>query len=132
VSHVPPWLEEQQPPVHPAQVAPPPPHEAVDCPEYASQVPVAPPLQQPFGHVLSSHAHVPFVVSQSPLGQLPQLAPLAPHWVGVWEAYATHVLPLQQPPGQRAASQTHVPVVVLQSRPVPQAAHCSPPVPHPV
>jgi hypothetical protein len=79
-------LEEQQPPLQLAQLAPPPPQEVIDCPLKDSQVPVRPPLQQPFGHVLLSHAQVPFVVSQSPFEQVPQVAPLAPHSVGVWAA----------------------------------------------
>jgi hypothetical protein len=51
---------------HAAQAAPPVPHEGVDCEEKVSHAPIAPPLQQPPGHVWASQEHVPFVVSQSP------------------------------------------------------------------
>jgi hypothetical protein len=39
-------------------------------------------VQQPAGQVVESHAHVPLVVSQSPLAQAPQAAPAAPHREG--------------------------------------------------
>jgi hypothetical protein len=48
-------------------------------------VPVGPPLQQPFGHVVASHAHVPLVVSQRPFEQTAQAAPPVPHCDAVSE-----------------------------------------------
>jgi hypothetical protein len=68
------WLAAQA-----AQVAPAVPHEDADSPEYASQVPVAPPLQQPFGQVLASHEQVPLVVSHRPLAHAAQATPPVPH-----------------------------------------------------
>ena len=63
----------------PAQAAPPVPHEEADSDEYASQGPVVPPLQHPFGHVFASQVQVPVVVSHRPLAQLAHAAPPAPH-----------------------------------------------------
>jgi hypothetical protein len=65
-----------------AHVAPAVPHEVIDSEAYASQVPLAPPLQQPFGHVFASHAQTPSVVSQSPLGHDAHAAPPVPHCAG--------------------------------------------------
>jgi hypothetical protein len=87
-------------------------------------------LQQPFGHVLTSHEHVPLVESHTPFEQGPHAAPPLPHVVAVSEAYGTHVLPLQQPPGHEVELQTHVPFVVLHAWPEPHAEHAAPPVPH--
>jgi hypothetical protein len=61
-----------------AHVAPPAPHEPVDSDAYASHVPLTPPLQQPAGHVLGSHAHVPVVRSHRPFAHEPQAAPPLP------------------------------------------------------
>ncbi len=91
------------------------PHEVFDSDAYASQVPVRPPTQQPFGQVLTSHEQVPLVVSQTPFEHGPHAAPPVPQVVPVSEAYGTHVLPLQQPPGHEVESHTHVPLVVLHS-----------------
>jgi hypothetical protein len=70
-------------------VAPAVPHDPVDSWAKSSHVPVGPPLQQPLGHVLESHVHVPAVepvpgdalalVSQRPLAQGPHAAPPVPH-----------------------------------------------------
>jgi hypothetical protein len=68
-------------------------------------VPLA--VQQPLGQVVASQAHLPLVVSHSPLLHPAQAAPLVPHCELVCEAYGTHVFPLQQPLGQDVASQTH-------------------------
>jgi hypothetical protein len=38
-----------------------------------------PPLQQPFGHVIASQVHVPFVVSQTLLGHAAHATPPVPH-----------------------------------------------------
>ncbi len=76
-------------------------------------MPVAPPLQQPLGHVVASHEQVPLVVSHRPLPHEVQAAPPAPHCDVDSEEYATHVAPLQQPLGQELALHTHAPVVVL-------------------
>ncbi len=119
------WPDEQA-----AHVAPPVPHEVFDSAVYASHVPVVPPLQQPFGHVLASHEQVPLVVSHSPLVHDTHAAPPVPHIVADSEVYATHVLPLQQPFGHEVALHTHCPLVVLHICPVPHAAHAAPPVPH--
>jgi hypothetical protein len=61
-------------------MAPPVPHEVVDCDAYTSHVPATPPLQQPCGHVAASHEHSPLVVSHSWFAHSPQAAPAAPHW----------------------------------------------------
>ncbi len=66
------------PAAHPPHAAPPAPHAANDCAEYPSHVPAS--SQQPFAHVVGSHAHVPFVVSQRPFGHVPHCAPPRPHW----------------------------------------------------
>lgn len=71
---------------HVAQVAPPVPHEPNDSDAYASQVPVGPPLQQPFAHVVPSQEQTPLVVSQRPLVQAAHAAPPAPHWLADCEA----------------------------------------------
>jgi hypothetical protein len=63
---------------HAAHVAPPVPHDEVDCAAYGSHVPLAPPLQQPFGQVEALHAQVPEVRSQV---QPPHASPPLPHWV---------------------------------------------------
>ena len=43
-------------------------------------MPVAPPLvQQPLGHVVASHEHVPLEVSHSPFAHAAQAAPPVPH-----------------------------------------------------
>jgi hypothetical protein len=44
-------------------------------------VPPVPPLQQPLGHVLVSHEHVPLVVSHRPLLHAAHAWPLVPHWL---------------------------------------------------
>jgi hypothetical protein len=74
------WPELQAP-----HVAPPVPHELFDSDAYGSHVPVAPPLQQPFGHVLASHEQRPSVVSQTPFAQVAHAAPPTPHCAGDWE-----------------------------------------------
>jgi hypothetical protein len=80
--------------------APPAPHDEADCEAYASHVPVEPPTQQPFAHVVESHVHVPLVVSHTPFIQATQALPLLPHELGVCDAQGTQVPvspPLQQP-----------------------------------
>jgi len=64
------------------QLAPPVPHEGVDSEAWASQVPVTPPLQQPFGHVVASQEQAPVVVSQSPFTHDVHAAPPLPHIPG--------------------------------------------------
>ncbi len=49
-------------------------------------MPLAPPLQQPLGHVVASQEQLPFVVSQMPLAQFAQAAPAVPHWAADSEA----------------------------------------------
>jgi hypothetical protein len=61
-----------------AQLAPPVPQDDADSEAYASQVPLVPPLQQPFGHVRASHAQRPLVVSHRLLAQATQAAPPVP------------------------------------------------------
>ena len=108
------------------------PHDALDSEAYASQVPVVPPLQQPLGQLLASHAQRPSVVSHTPFEHALHAAPPAPHSDDDCPVYRTHLLPLQQPPGQETESHTHCPVVALHSWPVPQALQAAPPVPHDV
>jgi hypothetical protein len=87
-----------------------------------------PPLQQPFGHVLLSHAHAPMVLSQSLVVQLVQAFPPLPHCEADSDPSGTQVPPLQQPLGQDAGSHTHEPA--LHSWPGAHAPHAAPPVPH--
>jgi hypothetical protein len=68
------------PVAHPPQVAPELPQEVPDCDAYSSHAPVAPPTQQPLGHVVASQEQVPFVVSHTPFVHEAQAAPAAPHW----------------------------------------------------
>lgn len=49
-------------------------------------MPLTPPLQQPLGQVLASHAHRPLVVSQRLLAQAAHAVPPAPHKEADWEA----------------------------------------------
>lgn len=49
-------------------------------------MPLAPPRQQPLGHVVVSQEQLPFVVSHRPLVQLAQAAPAVPHWAADSEA----------------------------------------------
>jgi hypothetical protein len=123
-------LGEQACPVaHAAHVAAAAPQEVADSEAYGSQVPVGPPLQQPFGQVVASQVHCPRVVSQSPFVHAVHAPPALPQRLALREDVGTQVLPLQQPAGQETASQTQRPVVVLHSCPVPHAAHARPPAP---
>jgi hypothetical protein len=62
--------------------APPAPHCEADSDAYATHVPAA--EQQPPGHELASHTHVPVVVLHSwPAPHAPQATPAAPHWLDV-------------------------------------------------
>jgi hypothetical protein len=114
-THCPLLLLHSWPEAHDVQLAPPVPHEPLDSEAYGSHVPVAPPLQHPFGHVVASHLHAPTVLSHRPFEQEAHAAPPVPHCVADSEAYGTHVVPLQQPFGQDVASQAHFPLVVLHS-----------------
>jgi hypothetical protein len=120
------------PRAHEPQEAPPVPHELPDWLPYASQVPLAPPTQQPLGHVFASQVHVPLVVSQSPLPHAAQAAPPVPHEDADSELHASHVPvapPLQHPVGHEVASQTQVPLLLLHSRPAPHAPQLAPAAP---
>ena len=64
---------------HVAHAAPAGPQDPKDSEPNASQVPLVPPLQQPFGHVPALHAQIPLVVSQRPLLHEPHAAPPLPH-----------------------------------------------------
>ena len=66
------------PDAHAAQLAPPVPQDDGDSEAYASQVPLTPPLQHPFGQVLASHAQRPLVVSQRLFAQAAHAAPPVP------------------------------------------------------
>ncbi len=79
-THCPLVLLHSWPVAHEPQLAPPVPHEALDCETNASHVPPVPPLQQPFGQVLASHEQVPLAVSQTLFAQAVQAAPPVPHW----------------------------------------------------
>jgi hypothetical protein len=62
---------------HAVQPAPPVPHWAADCEEYATHVL---PLQQPFGHDWASQTHCPLVVLHAcPDGQAMHATPPEPH-----------------------------------------------------
>jgi hypothetical protein len=71
---------------HAAHVPPPVPHDPVDWAPVASQEPVVPPTQQPFGHVVASQEQVPLVLSQRPFVQDVQVVPPVPHSDPVWFA----------------------------------------------
>jgi hypothetical protein len=90
-------------------------------------------LQQPAGHETASQTHCPVVFLHSwPAGHAAQVAPVVPHDPFDSEAYASHVPPVpptQQPFGQVLASHEQMPLVVSQ-RPLGQAAHAAPPLPH--
>ena len=85
-THSPVALLHSCPDKHPAQVAPPAPHEPFDSEAYAWQVPLVPPLQQPLGQVLPSHEQTPVVLSQRPFPQDPHAAPPFPHCAEVSDA----------------------------------------------
>lgn len=80
-THLPDVVSHSCPARQALQELPPVPHEVGVWEPYASQDPVAPPLQQPFGQVLSSQVQVPTVMSQTALGHAPQAAPPVPQEV---------------------------------------------------
>ncbi len=124
-------FEQLSPLPHGAHVAPLVPHDVPDCAEYGSQVPVVPPLQQPFAHEVASHTHWPLALHSSPVAHAAHLAPPAPHVPLDCAPYAVHVPlapPEQQPPEQVFASHAHVPLVVSHS-PFEHDAQAAPPVP---
>lgn len=86
-----------------------------------------PPLQQPPGQVIPSHAQVPVPVSHRPFAQTAQAAPTAPHSLADCEEYGTQVLPLQHPFGHDVASQAQLPD--SQACPVAHALQAEPAVP---
>jgi hypothetical protein len=122
-------VSHSRPAEQPLHVAPALPHEVLDSDAYGSHVPLEPPLQHPLGQVLSSHWHVPFVLSQRPFGHGAHFAPAVPHADDDSAPYGRHVLPLQQPEGQELASQTHWPVALSHSVPAGQPLHAIPPTP---
>ena len=85
-THCPLLWSHSWPEPHAAQLAPPVPHEPCDSEAYGSHVPVAPPLQHPFGQVVASHLHAPIVLSQTPFEHEAHAAPPVPHWVADSEA----------------------------------------------
>jgi hypothetical protein len=117
--------------LHGLHVAPPAPQAFMVSAESAVQVPGTPPAQQPFGHVLASHAHAPVVRSQRPLLQDVHIAPLMPQEEGDWALYFTHapVFGSQHPSGHDVESQTHCPAL-LQSWPLGHVIHVLPAAPH--
>jgi hypothetical protein len=102
----------------------------LDSDAYASHVPLVPPLQQPLGHVLASHAHTPVVRSHRLFAQEAHAAPPLPHCEPDCEVNVTHALPLQHPFAHDVASHTHAPVVVLHSWPVVHTPQAAPAEPH--
>jgi len=113
------------PAAHPAQAAPPLPHELLDSLLSDSHVP---PLQQP-GHDVPPHEHAP-PAHACPEEHAAHAAPPIPQSAEPCMDCGTQALPLQQPVGQDDASQTHLPVVESHSCPAAHAAHVAPPVPH--
>jgi hypothetical protein len=103
------------PDAHTLQLVPCVPQDALDSEANASHVPADPPTQQPFGHVVASHEHVPELTSQRPFGQEAHAAPPLPHIDAVSDGYGTQVGPLQQPLAQEVASQLQRPVPRLHS-----------------
>jgi hypothetical protein len=121
-------LSHSVPAGHPPQVEPPAPQEPFDWAPYASQVPVRPPLQQPFGHEAASQTHRPDVGSHaSPAGQGAHAAPAGPQDALDSFASSSHVEPLQQP-AHAPPPQLQPPLVQLS--PAPHGAHVAPAVPH--
>ena len=112
-----------------AQVAPDTPQEPLDSDAYASHVPLAPPVQQPLGQVLASHAQTPVVRSHRLFAHGPHAAPPLPHCEPVCDANCTHTLPLQHPFGHELASHTHAPVLRLHSWPIEHGAQAAPAAP---
>jgi hypothetical protein len=88
---------------HAEHAALPAPQEPVVSEAYLRHCP--PEVQQPFGHVLASHAHVPLVVSQRPAAHAAHAAPPVPHSAPVCADSGMHAPALQQPPGQELALQ---------------------------
>jgi hypothetical protein len=72
------WLQ-SWPVAQAAHAAPPVPHEVGDSLAYGSQVPAD--VQHPVGHVFTSQAQTPPVVSHSPLLHEEHVAPAVPHCV---------------------------------------------------
>ena len=118
-TQVPLLLRQSSPGPHPAHCAAPVPHEVGSCDAHSSQLPVRPPMQQPFGHEFASHTHVPLVLSHSRFVlHAPHVAPAVPHELLFSDPQGSHVPvgpPLQQPLGHDFASHTHCPDA-LQSR----------------
>jgi hypothetical protein len=109
----------------PPQVAPPVPHEELDSPEYASQLPA---LQQPIVQAPPPQEHDPFA-QESPVAHMPQALPPLPQALLDCADCAMHwPVELQQPLGHDVALQTHCPMEP-QAWPVPHAAQAAPPVP---
>ena len=99
------------------------PHEDVDWDGNGSHSPVAPPLQQPFGQLFSSHSHKPLAVSQRPLEHALHARPPNPQSIADCDAYGTHWPPaLQHPPAQVDGPQGPA------SPPLPGASPASSPV----
>ncbi len=91
-------------------------------------MPVAPPLQQPFGQVVASHVQTPAELHPCPLGQAAHAPPPLPHSDADSYPNGMQTPLLQQPLGQEAASQTQAPEA-LHACPFAHAAHAAPPVP---
>jgi hypothetical protein len=116
------------PDAHPAQVAPPVPHDPFDSDAYGSHVPLLPPLQHPFGHDVPSQTHCPLPVLHSrPDEHALQVAPAEPHDELVSLPSGTHIEPLQQPEHDPPP---HVHVPLEQACPLPHGLQAAPPVPH--
>jgi len=80
-THCPVVMVHRWPDAHVPHAMPPVPHEEFDWAGYGSHKPVAPPLQQPFGQLLSLHSHRPLAVSQRPLGHDAHATPASPQAV---------------------------------------------------
>ncbi len=91
------------------------------------------PLQQPFGHEVASHTHVPLAALHSwPTPHAAQVEAPRPH--AVFDSAVEHVPdtpPAQQPVAQVWASHEQLPLVVSQ-RPLAQEPQAAPPAPHPL
>jgi hypothetical protein len=117
------------PPPHATHAAPPVPHWEMDCEPCWTHVV---PLQQPLGHEVASHTHMPVAALHSwPDAHVAHIPPPMPHAVLDCEPGATHVPPgVQQPLGHELAVHTQWPVLVSQDWPDAQAEHKVPPAPH--
>ena len=111
---------------HGAHVAPAVPQVAPSL-AHGTQVPLGPPLQQPFGHDVASHTHWPVELHSVPDGHAAHATPELPQELMFSWAYASHV-PLLQQPAHAVPPQLQLPLVHVEV--AEQLPQLTPPVPH--